>query len=86
MSRRYWNYRVIAFDHPTEPYSRIHEVHYEDDKPVAYGEATPQWDGHDVAAGRVVLGQMLEALDKPAIRRADFPDGGEEDAAPVQGD
>jgi hypothetical protein len=70
---RTWNYRVIETVHDGQICRAIHEVHYENGKPVAYVEnaAGVAWETDD-GEPRRVLDRMREALDKPVLRPADF--------------
>lgn len=76
--RRHWNCRVIEFpsaDDEEETWYAIHEVHYENGRPVGYtaGPAAAGWtnlDGPD--AGLTRLEQFKEALRKPVLKESDF--------------
>lgn len=76
MRGRTWNYRVIEKEHDGEISRAIHEVHYENDVPVAYTEnpASIVWEADDEEPKRV-LERMREALDKPVLREEDFRRG-----------
>ena len=74
---RLWNYRVMEFATPDgEVWRAIHEVHYEDGKPVAYAlnPATVLWDLEEGGEAPVaILERMREALRKPVLTMKDFP-------------
>lgn len=74
--RRHWNYRVIEFvELNGEPWRAIHEVHYEDDRPVMYTEepAIVMWDKSEGdSSPRSILKRMIECLSKPALKESDF--------------
>ena len=85
--RTHWNYRVIEFDRPgEEPYYAVHEVHYENDIPVAYSgppaiptwEAKPEENGYRDKftirfAGMNIILKMFESLFMPVLLARDFP-------------
>jgi hypothetical protein len=74
---RHWNYRVLEFATPDgEVWRAIHEVHYDDGKPVCYSvqPAVVLWDveeGSDAPAA--ILERMREAVSKPVLTVRDFP-------------
>ena len=74
--KNYWNYRVIEYVDPNgEVWRAIHEVHYENDKPVSYTEepAGVGASGEDMEKQMLQsLAQMREALVKPILVEKDF--------------
>lgn len=70
---RTWNYRVVETRHDDDVCHSIREVHYENDRPIAYSEnpVTMVWEV-DEDDPRRMLGRMREALDKPVLRERDF--------------
>lgn len=85
-SRDYWNYRIIKIrDHDGCGVDCVrygmHEVHYENDKPVLYSaepcELMQYLEEEDTEEGVVArmrhdLELMLKALDKPVLTKEDF--------------
>lgn len=68
-----WNYRLISFDHPEEPWIAIHEVHYDGDKPTGYATgAAPVLSTEGVEGAQWVLDRMAEALAKPILDASSF--------------
>lgn len=79
MDKHHWNYRIVAFEeNDGSKYFAIHEVHYRNDVPCAYGrEGTVFWteeDGDDTP--NLVLQRLGAALSKPALNVKDFGPGG----------
>lgn len=76
MSRETWNHRIIEFVDPDGSVWRaIHEVHYADGKPIAYGErpAIVEWDEDEGNhAAILTLERMRKAIDKPVLVERDF--------------
>ena len=81
-----WNYRVIEFATPldcpvgvTDVHRAIHEVHYEDGRPVGYS-ATPATIGWDPSEGEgapfAILDQMRTALAMAVLIAQDFQSNG----------
>lgn len=54
------------------PWLEIHEVHYEDDKPVMYTEKAIGVSGESIEELGIVLDRMKRALAKPILRVSDF--------------
>lgn len=77
--RRSWDYRVLEFREPYDDslYRQIHEVHYEDLRPVSYTEnpAVVMWDVGDDP--KKILEKMSTALDKDVLIEKDFHTGEE---------
>jgi hypothetical protein len=75
---RSWDYRVIEFvTEEGEVWRSIHEVHYVDGVPKAFSErpAPVMWERDDGAmAALVTLEQMRQAVTRPVLEEADFPD------------
>lgn len=61
-----WNYRVLAHPHPTEGekeiFFQVHEVHYENEKPVAYGETAARIGGDDIKEMKEVVQRIWDAI------------------------
>lgn len=74
--RHRWNYRVIAFESTGGDWRAIHEVHYEDDTPVAYSEsaATFFWEptDDDEKTPKQILRRFKDAIAKPVLKASDF--------------
>ena len=78
-SHRHWNYRAIRFEHGEDSHIAIHEVHYQDDRPVAYSEtpAVVLWSVEEPdGTGLAILDRMREALVKPVLRESEFQASG----------
>ncbi|MBI3230976.1 MAG: hypothetical protein HYZ45_12615 [Burkholderiales bacterium] len=77
MSLKSWNYRVIEFVCPenNEPWRQIHEVHYEDGKPVSYSENAAPVYGNTDDELYDVLELMREAIEKKHLVESDFMGG-----------
>lgn len=72
---RTWNYRVLAFPDGTATFFQIHEVHYEDGVPCAYGEPHACVGGENMVELYETLDRMREAVAKPALWGGDrFPE------------
>lgn len=73
---RSWNYRAIRFSSGEDHWAALHEVHYEQGRPVAYSEqpAVVMWDPVEDGdlSGYLVLERMKEALFKPTLTESDF--------------
>ncbi len=69
-----WNYRVIEFVDPDGiTFRRIHEVFYEDGRPVSYGgEAIVMWEVESKDKPEQILNHIREALWKPVLKQTDF--------------
>jgi len=71
----YWNYRVMAHESAGEIFFQIHEVHYQDDKPVSYtgnGAVVRREEVKTLAEGLV---KMINCYMKPALWYGDrFPE------------
>ena len=66
-----WNHRVIKKGKDYE-YLAIHEVHYRYDGTISgYPEHPARVLGESIEELRIVLEQMLGALDKPVIDKTD---------------
>lgn len=76
----HWNYRVIEFKTPDGAWRAIHEVHYDaEGRPRAYSEtpAVVLWDLEEGdESPKATIERMREALNKPALTVADFPNRG----------
>ena len=71
-----WNHRVIQFvDTDGEPWYAIHEVHYDDGKPVMYTEDPVPVASENIEGMRWQLEMMTKALDRPILKEADFEVG-----------
>jgi hypothetical protein len=65
----------MRFTQPTgETHYAIHEVHYENDKPVGYTEnpAVVLWEEEGTSAPLLILGKMMACLDKEILTEQDF--------------
>jgi hypothetical protein len=73
-----WNHRVIlhAGADAGDDYYCIHEVHYDDGKPVGYTVDGVDVGGNSVEDLRTVLAQMTRSLEHPVLTPADFETGG----------
>lgn len=73
---RSWNYRAMHFSSGEEHWAALHEVHYEQGRPVAYAEqpAVVMWDPVEDGelSAVLILERMKEALFKPPLTEADF--------------
>jgi len=73
--KRHWNYRAFK---NSVGLVYIAEVHYEDDRPVAYScspmPAMSEADTDEKAINEITdeLARMLAALDKPILTEGDF--------------
>lgn len=71
--KNHWNYRVIAqkpdpeVDHLEGIYLSIHEVYYEDDKPVKTSLNADRVRGESIKDIGWQLNKMKEALKKPIL-------------------
>lgn len=77
MSEHTWNYRVIEFVDPdsSEVWRQIHEVHYENGKPVTYSENPAPVYGNTDDDLHAVLERMRDAIGKAHLVEADFLEG-----------
>lgn len=84
---RTWNYRAIRFEHGEDSYVAIHEVYYEDGRPIAFSEspAPVMWvEAEGLGTGFSILRRMDGALRKPVLADADFRGSGDlEQGAPA---
>lgn len=75
-ARRTWDYRVLAFSSAQgEKWHSIHEVHYDDGRPIAYNErpTVVLRDSEEGIAGALrCIERMKEALLKPKLNATDF--------------
>lgn len=72
---RSWNYRAIHFEHGEDSHVAIHEVHYEEGRPISYSEtpAPVLWfEAEGPGTGLAILERMREALEKPIMTVEDF--------------
>ncbi len=81
-----WNHRVIEFRHTyadgeVEVTQSINEVHYEDGKPVGYGDPFMCWTVSEGETWAKLLEQLQQAFDKPVLQATDFPQPEESEAA-----
>jgi len=68
-----WNHRVLrSVDVQGDVTLAIHEVHYDDDKPVMCTESPVKVLGEDVQELRQTLTWMLACLDKPVLEYSQF--------------
>lgn len=68
-----WNYRVLKFvDETGEVYFAIHEVFYQDLKPVSYGHSPALILSENVDGLKWSLNKMAEATLKPVIDSSDL--------------
>lgn len=72
MTRRTWNHRVMKHRDGDEDFFMIHEVHYDDDRPVAYTQDGVAVGGGDFEELRETLRRMELALEKPVLTPEDF--------------
>jgi len=71
---RYWNYRILAFEHNKEFYFKVCEVHYENETPISYTENTAAQSENGKKGIRWVLNKQKESLKKPILHGGDkFP-------------
>lgn len=67
MKKNYWNHRILANEYDGRVYFEIHEVHYENDKPVAYTKNSIPVGGEDIKTIKWVLKRMKRATKKPIL-------------------
>lgn len=69
-----WNYRLMAIEHDDEIYIQVHEVYYEDDKPVSYTEGPITMGGENIGEIKWSIDKINEGLKKPTLWWGDkFP-------------
>jgi hypothetical protein len=62
-----WNHRVVESHYNGEPWFTIHEVHYDNGKPIARTENAIAPAGETIEDLKWELEQMLACLDKPIL-------------------
>ena len=64
-----WNHRVMLHKGADagDDYYSIHEVHYDDGRPVGYTEHGVDVGGNSVEELRVTLERMLRCLEQPVL-------------------
>lgn len=70
-----WNHRVMRFDEDGETWFAIHEVHYDNGRPVMYTErpAVVFWAAEEGMESAVTtIERFRKALDLPVLTPADF--------------
>jgi hypothetical protein len=71
VSKRTWNYRVMAHENPLRPdddiYFQIHEVHYKNMRPHAYSTNGAKIGGESMAEFNFVFKNMKVAMKQPII-------------------
>ena len=70
--KAHWNHRVIKQELGGEDYYGIHEVHYEDDKPVSYAGRANTITWHDEDELDWMMEKFKLALEKPTLTLEDF--------------
>lgn len=80
-----WNHRILAKEQilpsgEKHYYFSIHEVHYEDAKPVAYSAIATDVGGESIRSITWLLTKMMKARKKPILWYGDrFPEEFKED-------
>lgn len=72
-----WNNRVLQFAEPGsgDLWYAIHEVHYEDGRPILYTEDPAAVVGDSIEDLRLSLRMMARCLDEPTLKETDFEIG-----------
>lgn len=71
MKGNYWNYRIL-FNEKMKLYE-IHEVHYQNNKPYAYGDGIVTLNEETKKSIKWVLKKVKKAFKKPVLSLENFP-------------
>jgi len=67
MKENYWNHRILAKEYKGEIHFEIHEVYYENGKPMGRTKNPVSVGGENIKAIRWVLKKMKKATKKPIL-------------------